>query len=274
MFERLKKILKIGSIKRRLRVAFMSLILLLCFSGAMSLFELERVSHDTEEILLASKGNVDLASEMISALNEQNDAMIHMAVIGGKINDIALHHRECEESISRLTNAVELARQRMSETETPAATDSLVMFTERINTLAKSYINGEVHRAIASDTLSLNTTHKWYAESYKPEYVNVSNQITEYMTGSESTLGPDVNRLSHTARRAVTPVFISLVVMLVVVLMFYYFLSHYFIKPVLRINRELGEYLRYRTPFDGNIPCRDEIQALRDRIAGLISKQR
>ena len=32
---------------------------------------------------------------------------------------------------------------------------------------------------------------------------NAADQIIKYMTGSETTLGPDVNRLSHTARRAV-----------------------------------------------------------------------
>lgn len=264
----------ISSIKRRVQIAFLSLILLLCFSGAMSLFELERVSHDTEEILLASKQNVDLAGDMITALNEQNDAMIYMAVIGGELSDIAPHFRECESSIKRLTLAVDRAQHIMSSTATPTATDSLVMFTNRINTMAKAYINGEIHSAIAADSLSQMTPHSWYVESYKPEYVNVSEQITKYMTGSESTLGPDVNRLSHTARRAVIPVFIALVVMLVVVLMFYFFLRHYLLKPILRINHALGDYLRYRIPFDENIACRDEIETLRDRIASLISKLR
>ena len=59
-----------------MRVAFMSLLLLLFFSGAMSLFELERVSKDTEDILRASQENVELAGSMLTALNEQNDAMI------------------------------------------------------------------------------------------------------------------------------------------------------------------------------------------------------
>jgi hypothetical protein len=60
--------------------------------------------------------------------------------------------------------------------------------------------------------------------------------------------------------------------MIVVTLMFYYFLYHYLIKPVMRINRSLGEYLRYRSPFDKDIACRDEIRSLRDRIMILIAK--
>lgn len=274
MFKKLKNIFTVKSIKSRTQLAFLSIILLLFFSGATSLLELERVSHDTEAILRASKESTDIAGEMISALNEQNDAMIYMAVIGGSLKDIAPHLSKCEESIVRLTAASEEAHKRMINTDNVDITDSLMMFTERINTLAQSYINGEVHSAIASDTLSRKTTHSWYVENYKPEYLNVSTQITNYMTGSETTLGPDVNHLSHTARRAVTPVFISLVVMIVVVLMFYYFLHHYLIKPILRINDDLGDFLRYRTPVDDNIACRDEIASLRDRIIALIQKLR
>lgn len=274
MYNWFKKIFTVSSIRRRMQLAFMSIILLLFFSGAMSLFELERVSHDTEEILRASQDNIDLASEMISALNEQNDAMIYMAVIGGSVRDIAPHFAMCEESMERLKVATAEAQQRMSRTDNAATADSLVAFSSRINQLVGGYINGDVHRRIAADTAAHLTTQAWYAESYKPEYVKVSKQITKYMTGSENTLGPDVNRLSHTARRAVTPVFISLIVMIVVVLMFYFFLNHYLIKPVLRINNELGDYLRYRTPFDSNIACRDELASLRDRIVLLIQKLR
>ncbi|MBO5832149.1 MAG: hypothetical protein J6Q95_02530 [Alistipes sp.] len=274
MFNRLKKVFTISSIRRRIQLAFMSIILLLFFSGAMSLFELERVSHDTAEILLASKQSTDLAGEMISALNEQNDAVISMAVIGGSLRDIAPHYRKCEESISRLAAASEEAHIRMRNTDHADVTDSLIVYTERINSLTQSYIDGEVHSIIASDTLSRKTTYLWYVDSYKPEYMNVSSQIIKYMTGSETTLGPDVNRLSHTARRAVTPVFLSLVVMIIVVLMFYYFIHHYLIKPIVRINDDLGDFLRYRTNFDSNIACRDEIATLRDRIIILIQKLR
>lgn len=274
MLDKVKNILTLSSIRGRVRVAFASIILLLAFSGAMSLFELERVSHDTEEILRASKISTDLARDMVTALNEQNDAIIEMAVIGGNLVDITPHYNRCVESIELLNRATSLAQQRMVEIGSPTLTDSLIFYTTKINDLANSYINGDVHRFMLNSEEALDTPHAWYVECYKPEYVNVSRQITKFMTGSESTLGPDVNRLSNTARRAVTPVFISLVVMVVVVLMLHYFLNYYLIKPIIRINSELGDYLRYRTPFDKEIPCRDEIRSLRDRIHQLITKHK
>lgn len=272
MLKRLVEIFTLKSIKSRVQLAFASIILLLVFSGALSLFELERVSHDTEEILRQSKMSTDLAREMVTVLNEQNDAVIEMAVIGGNIVDIAPYYKGCVATIEHLASTAERAHERMTEVGSPEITDSLMLYTARINDLTSSYINGDVHRAILSDTLVRRTPHSWYVECYKPEYVNLSKQITKFMTGSESTLGPDVNSLSLTARRAVTPVFLSLVVMIVVTLMFYYFIYYYLIKPVMRINRSLGEYLRYRSPFDKDIACRDEIKSLRDRINNLIAK--
>ena len=260
-----------------MRVAFMSLLLLLFVSGAISLLELERVSKDTEDILLASKENVDLAGSMLTALNEQNDVMITLAVASGKFDDIKKHSTRCEESISHLEHSTALAQRKMQKTETPEAADSLVVVTNRVNNLARSYINGEVHRAIAIsllDSLAVApTTHEWYVKEYLPEYEMTTQHITEYMTGAHNTLGPEVNNLSHTARRAVTPVFISLMVMMVIVVMFHYFVNHYYVRPILRINRSLGDHLTYKKPFDGEIPCRDEMVALRDRIAQLVNKQ-
>lgn len=278
MFGWFIKILTIDSMRRRISTAFLSIILLLFFAGAMSLFELERVSHDTEEILMASKQNVDLAGEMISALKEQDDAMIHMAVVGESIADIQTYGTQCKESIERLQSTTKRAYDRMQLTENPTSLDSLIYFTTRINGLANDFLSGNIYRTVIDariiDSTSTFSTQMWYLESYKPEYMNVSDQITEYMTGAQSTLGPDVNRLSHTARRAVTPVFISLAVMLVVVLMFYYFIHSYIIHPIERINRSLGDYLAYKVPFDANIPCRDELVTLRDRIIALIAKLR
>ena len=254
----------------------MCLLLLLFFSGAMSLLELERVSQDTEEILLASKENVDLAGTMLNALNEQNDMMITLAVSSGKFTDIQQYDAVCEESMRQLSHSTTTAQLKMQKTETPMAADSLVLCANRINDLARSYITGDVHRSIAialADSTKIATrTHDWYVNEYLPEYEMTARQITKYMTGAHNSLGPEVNNLSHSARRAVTPVFISLVVMVVIVIMFYFFTMHYFVRPILRINRSLGDYLTYKKPFDSELACRDEIAVLRDRISQLISK--
>jgi hypothetical protein len=274
MWRRIKSIFSLDSIGRRVRAAFLSIVLLLIFAGGTSLLELERVSHDTQLILEASKQNVDIAREMASALSDQNDAIIYMAVVG----DSSQRFRtDSENSILRLKRASEEAFELLHNTEYHGLADSLTMHTDNLNTIVRDYLDGNVQRRIEADMLIDTLPNKltigsWYVDEYKTEHRNLSKQISKYMTGSQSTLGPEVSRLSHTARRAVTPVFISLLVMFIVVLMLYFFLKRLYIKPMTRINRSLGDYITYRVPFDDSIECRDEIKELRDRISTLTSK--
>ena len=274
MWRRIKSIFSLDSIGRRVRAAFLSIVLLLVFAGGTSLLELERVSHDTQLILEASKQNVDIAREMASALSDQNDAIIYMAVVG----DSSQRFRtDSENSILRLKRASEEAFELLHNTEYHGLADSLTMHTDNLNTIVRDYLDGNVQRRIEADMLIDSLPNKltigsWYVDEYKTEHRNLSKQISKYMTGSQSTLGPEVSRLSHTARRAVTPVFISLLVMFIVVLMLYFFLKRLYIKPMTRINRSLGDYITYRVPFDDSIECRDEIKELRDRISTLTSK--
>lgn len=261
-------------IARRMRVAFLSIVMLLFFAGATSLLELERVSHDTEQLLMANEQSVEIAGDMLSALSDQNDAIIYMAVVGDSSSRYRL---ECESSMSMLNSAAQRAYEIMASSEYRGIADSLGKYTRELNQLAREWLDGGVHRRIESLNLndsipSLLTPRSWYVNEYKVGYINLSKQVSQYMTSSQNTLSPEVSRLSHTARRSVTPVFISLLVMFVVVMMLYFFLKKLYVKPILRINRSLGDYLTYKVPFDSNIACRDELGELRDRIETLISK--
>jgi hypothetical protein len=274
MLKRFKGLFSIQGVARRMRVAFLSIVMLLFFAGATSLLELERVSHDTEQLLMANEQSVEIAGDMLSALSDQNDAIIYMAVVGDSSSRYRL---ECESSMSMLNSAAQRAYDIMASSEYRGIADSLGKYTRELNQLAREWLDGGVHRRIESLNLndsipSLLTPRSWYVNEYKVGYINLSKQVSQYMTSSQNTLSPEVSRLSHTARRSVTPVFISLLVMFVVVMMLYFFLKKLYVKPILRINRSLGDYLTYKVPFDSNIACRDELGELRDRIETLISK--
>lgn len=303
MWNKIKSLFEIKSLAARVRLAFLSIILLLLFSGIMSLQELERVSADTEEILMASKSNADLAGDMLDALNKQNNAIVYMAIEGESIDS---HRSNCEEGISELYETTQRALEIVQNTETPNAADELIACANRINKLSMMFLEGKVanefvneaeddtNADIMGETIEIDgemytrivqpnvapsaperySAHKWYIETYQTEYLNMSSQITKYMTGSHTTLGPEVNNLSHTARRAVTPVSITLIVMIAIVLMFHFFFMVYIVKPIQRIDRSLGSYLTYKMPFDDSIRSRDEIRGIRDKIAALISKIR
>lgn len=277
---------RINSMQRRIRVAFFSIILLLTLAGMMSLFELERVGHDTERILVKSRDNVELAEDMISALNKQNNALIYMALAE---QDFEEHRENCTTATKELREATAVARRRLGSNEDSSTADSLEIYTNRLNRLTQDYLTGVVQAKIDSLNTSdmvqaydsplwqeevFYNTHIWYVEEYKDEYINLSRQISKFMTESQSSLSSDVNQLNHSARRAVTPVCLSLLAMLVIMIMLYYFIHTYFIRPIKLINRSVQNYLTYKLSFDKNIKCRDEILTLKENIATLIDKLR
>ena len=65
-------------IRRRISIAFLSIVGLLFASGMISFFELSHLSYDTEEILKANQRNVELAKEMLGAVHDQNVAIVHL----------------------------------------------------------------------------------------------------------------------------------------------------------------------------------------------------
>ena len=102
-------------------------------------------------------------------------------------------------------------------------------------------------------------------------YDKISDDIIRVMSLAQSSLTPRAEQLNRNAYRAVTPVFISLVVMIVILLMFYYFIMIYAVKPIVEMNKELGRSMRYKTPYSIKAECRDEIMELNEKISTIIN---
>ena len=93
-------------IRKRVLVSFLSVVFLLFFAGLVSLFELRRVSSDTEEILRASERNLELAKEMLDAAALQNKAVVHNIVFEQQGYDTVLRA-----SINRMAQTMEIVRE-------------------------------------------------------------------------------------------------------------------------------------------------------------------
>ena len=71
-----------------------------------------------------------------------------------------------------------------------------------------------------------------------------------------------------------TPVLISVTVMIAIVLMLLYFLSIYCVSPIERMNKSLGDWLSFRTPFNVKGDLKDEVLELKERIETLINQSK
>ncbi|WP_300748321.1 hypothetical protein [uncultured Alistipes sp.] len=264
-------------IRKRVLVSFLSVVFLLFFAGLVSLFELRRVSSDTEEILRASERNLELAKEMLDAAALQNKAVVHNIVFEQQGYDTVLRA-----SINRMAQTMEIVRE---EALDQTYLDSLSSAVTDVQRLTQKYIRIQANR-MSAKTIRLHlpadsdSVHRvipmnfdgarWYAETYSKAYDKLTGSIKDYMISTQSSLAPQTEQLKRNAYRSVTPVLISLMVMIAIVVMLYYFISAYLTRPLLTMNKALGDYLRFGLPFKVKAECRDEAAELKERIGEVI----
>lgn len=284
--------------RKRVTIAFSSIVCLLFISGMLSLVELNRVSHGAGDILTASRRNVELAKEMLDAAHEQNVALIHLTVLGEKA-----YADDCRRAMGRLEQVLKTARD---EAHDKSFLDSLSFATIEMKVMVDRYLNRLAEREAQSvvvpdsaalvvempvDSLGVDSvliqaaieaaeqndeedSVRWYTEEYEAVYLRLTAAVKAYMTSTQSSLAPRTEQMKTSAYRAVTPVLISLLVMIAVTVMFYYFMMIYCVNPIINMNRSLGNYLTYKVPFTLKEACKDELMELKEKIDTLINQAR
>lgn len=282
--------------RKRVTIAFSSIVCLLFLSGLLSLVELDRVSHGAGDILTASRRNVELAKEMLDAAHAQNVALIHLTVLGDE-----QYVEATRRAMGDLEQVLMVARD---EALDPSFLDSLSFATIEMKVMVDRYLNRLSEQknqpVMATDTASVELpidslgvdsllmraaveaaekndeedSVRWYTEEYEAVYLRLTAAVKAYMTSTQSSLAPRTEQMKKSAYRAVTPVLISLLVMIAVLVMFYYFMLIYCVNPIVRMNRSLGDYLAFKVPFTVKEECKDELLELKEKIESLINQLR
>ena len=257
-------------IRKRVTLGFASIVSLLVFSGLISYFELSRLSGDTENIIRASSRNMELAREMLVAVDAQNRAFIFRAVLGRTEYDSL-----CRSSMSQLEQTLAVARD---EALTPSSLDSLTAAVARMRRLTDNFMalgdETQYSEEFDDELTSLEWNIEWYENQYYDCYQSLTSAVGKFMTSTENSLAPRTEQLKKNAYRAVTPVLISLVVVVVIVLMFHFFIKVYCVDPVLKMNESLGNYMSFGVPFRLKSELRDEPAELKEKIEELILRSR
>ena len=253
-------------IGKRVTVAFLSIVAVLSVSGIISLFELSNLSYDTEAILSASSRDMVVAKELLRSAHDHSRAMIDVAVFG---NEAA--KSRCYKALDELDTQMSSVRGGVG-TVVLGALDTLAMYGAELRQLTDNYHSVE---QVTIDSLHFELRRidgrQWYVDSYNPAYDRFVDQVKRYTTLSHGQLAPRAAQLSKNVYRAVAPVLISLLVLIAIVLMFYYFVYIYGVKPILRMNRALSDYLLFKMPYKPKATMIDEIKALNDGVENLIN---
>ena len=252
-------------IGKRVTAAFLSIVALLSVSGVISLVELSNLSYDTDAILSANARDIGVARDLLHAAHDHSRAMIDLVIFD---NESA--RERGVKVLSELDSNIASLREKASKSVV-GSLDTLSMHSGELRRLTDSFRSTE---EVVIDSLTVVKRvdgRKWYVNQYEPAYDRMVGQIERYIALSHGELAPRAAQLSKNAYRSVAPVLISLLVMIAIVLMLYYFVYIYGVKPILRINRSLSDYLSFKLPFKPKADMIDEIKTISDNIENLIN---
>ena len=243
-------------LKNKIRLGFLSLALLLFFSGIISYFELSRLSHSTHGMLGASFRNMELSKTMLDAVQDQNTALLQMIVSGSRNSDsMLIVGRQKFDSSMREANVLIRDLQGF---------DSIYAANVAYNRIVDAYLSDSLHKNSVG----------WYVNIYETSYADLTTSIKNFMVSSQRIMDVKAQRLEDNAYRATMPGFIALLIGILIVVVFFYFINLYYISPVLKITDALKNYLNSKIPFKVNVEGRDEMFRLKESIEKLIDQQK
>lgn len=239
-------------IRKKINTGFLVLIVLLMFSGMVSLFELERLTNRTKALLESSYYNLELSTRMLDAVEQQNSSLLQM---------ILFEQTQYDQSYIVAGRDFDTALQEAADIEEiHTALDSIVTARDRYRELIPRYFDEQY-----------DTDVEWFLSMYKTVYNSLTTAIKEYMTASQYSLVSRATQLENNAYRAIMPGVITLVVAIIIVLVFMFLIDFYYTRPVVKIQKGLEGYLRQNIPYRVKTEGSDEITALGDSIEGLVS---
>ncbi|MBR3678246.1 MAG: hypothetical protein IKL60_05005 [Alistipes sp.] len=249
-------------IGKRVTIGFLSIVVLLLVSGVISIVELSNLSYDTKVILDAGGEDITMAKGLLQSSHDHSRAVLDLVIFE---DSTSLAKRD--KAIADIAEQIHLLKGEETNTTLRGCIDTLSDCAAKLERVTKNYeLQKQKHAAL--------TGRVWYSKIYEPAYNDLTEQIKHYMKLSHGELAPRAEQLSRNAYRAITPVMISLLVMIAVVLMLYYFVYIYSVKPILKINKALSDYLTFKLPFTVKAQLIDQLKELHDNIDALITSSK
>ncbi len=254
-------------IRKRIIIGFVSLAVLLFFSGVVSLVELRRLSGQTAELVEAGARDMGYSRDMLDALQQQAILFID----GGYLVNLDPHTGRVVDDNRALVDSILTASDKRfnGALASAAATARDMGDIAAIYGAQKEYA-GVVETFFAGGPVD----HLALSYRYRRVYFALTSAIKDYMTSSQEIIRENISRVGDTAYRAITPGILALGVGIVVLLVFLYLIDIYFARPMVAINRSLRGYLASRLPFQVKTEARDEVLELKEGIDDLIALNR
>lgn len=228
---------------------------MLAFSGMISMFQLSRLSENTQSLLNSSIKSMATSKEMLDATQQQNTSLLHMIVFD--LNEFdSVYINASTEFETALKNA-------SSITSNSAKLDSILVARDNYYKLIEDFFLTPGEKDIV-----------WFMDMYGSSYLKLTDAIKDYMVDAQQTTLSKAESLEKYAYRAIMPGILTLCVAILIVIVFAFMIDIYYIRPVLRMSKGLNSFLKHKFPYNVEINGDDEIAQLNDQLEELAALAR
>lgn len=249
----------IKSLKAKIFLSFLLLILMLVSAGVMSILELKKMGSSVDVVLKNNYQSIESAKIMLDAVGEIESGIM-ICLLGNM--------QKGEETIftadSIMTGALQKARSNISETNEE----------QQITKIEKEYL--KLH-TIATDIASSKKGIDeilMYEESLKKYFSDTRDAINKLMLLNQDQMYKQATVAKENSQRAMMPAIISVIAAVIFAILLNIFISIYFIRPINQLIKEVKYYYPEKGEINAKINTTDEIKTLEQEINQLIRRSK
>jgi len=239
-------------IRLKIITGFVILASLLVISGLISIYELTKLGNSVNRLLNDNYRSIDYSREMSSSLEKQKKALI-MAINGDidKANSLFNESKgEFEESIRKAANNLTVPGE-------INFVDSIAIAFSNYTVSASDFINNQNHN------ISL------YLNDIQPKIWVIQNKVDALLTINQQNLNQTATLLEKSPYRTILPGLIVVITSIIFSIIFNFMISHYMLKPIIRITKSINDFVKFKKPFEVNIETKDEMNELKEAVKNL-----
>ncbi len=241
-------------IRRKIKLGFFFIGILLFLSGVISSAELFRLNRATADLLASSSGNIELSKSLLDGVEIQNAELLK------SVTDSIVLDREL----------LTITRERFDSTLSNIR-QAFVNFPQGEVSIARIEFASKQYNA-AIDQVRGEITLPWFIEKYSTKYTQLTNAIKEFMIVNEESLLITSQEVESKAYRASMVGISALTAGILLLLIFFLMVKGFFITPILQIENSLRRYVERGIPYSVEVKTKDEIASLNQSIMVLIDR--
>lgn len=248
----------IKSLKIKIFLSFLLLILMLVVAGVMSIVELRKMGDSAEKVMKNNYQSIEASKTMLDAV-EREDSGLLLWMLGESDKG----SQTVEQANGVMEKALKDALLNLSE----------INEDEYIRKVENCYIafHVAIEKIISSDG-NLAENNKTYAEELEPLFFETKNAINDLMVLNQDQMYSQAAIMKNNSQRSIMPGIVSVVAAVVFAILLNFFISISFINPIKKLIEEVKSFYPGSSKIDAKITSEDEIKTLENEINDLTAR--